>query len=225
MAKKLTLRQKYLKEVAKIEKRYIKAVGKGFVDTNGKYSDEYGNFTWKIPKRIGTRELERIKKHSQKYMYENMSFWHPVYKKFVSGRAGAEYVRSEAGKKAWRTRQQKEQKKPPKTAVMAEYRDLIESVPDERYIKGRVKISLVSKKNELKSALQSMYDAAEDKKAYCDYLESKKDEFTMCIRGMIEISELEGIEQSFARALAIIKNGPITIEESKSMEDLNDLPF
>lgn len=224
MAKKPTIRQQYLKEVKKLEQRYIKAVGKGFVDTKGWYSDKYGNFTWKIPKRIGTRELERLKKHSQEYMYENMSFFHPVHKKFVSGRAGAEYVRSEAGKRGYAARMKKAPKKPPVTNIINEYRGLIDTIPDEKYIKGRVKISLVSKKNELHATLTDMVNTVDDLQQYCRYLESRKDEFAECIRGIIEISELEGIEQAHARALTIIRNGPISIDEAKNMEELDDLP-
>lgn len=225
MAKKLTIRQQYLKEVKKIEQRYIKAVGKGFVDTKGRYSDEYGNFTWKIPKRIGTRELKAIKKHSQNYLYENMSFFHPVAQKFVSGKAGAEYIRSESGKKGWQKRKQREAKKPPKTSILEEYRALINSIPDEKYIKGRQKTDLSGKKRELIDALTGMFEDAEDKQQYLKYLESMKDNFAEAIRGVIEISESEGINQSHARALSIIEAGPISIDAAKNMEESDELPY
>lgn len=224
MAKKPTIRQQYLKEVKKIEKRYINAVSKGFVDTKGRYSDKYGNFTWKVPKRIGTRELESIMKHSQNYMYENMSFFHPVYQKFVSGRAGAEYIRSEAGKKGWQQRQQREARKPPKTSILAEYRALINTIPDEKYIKGRQKADLRGKKRELTDAVTRMFNQAEDKQQYLKYLEGMRDNFAEAIVGIIEISDSEGISQSHARALSIIEAGPISIDAAKSMES-DELPY
>ena len=220
MAKrKQTYQQLYLKEVAKIEKRYTKAVSKGFIDTRGRYSDEFGEFHWKVPKRIGKRELENIKQHSQNFMYEHMEFWHPEYKKFVSGRVGLEYIRGQASKKGWQKR------KPPNVGILNEYRAIISSIPDSKYIKGNRKIDLAPYKQKLLTKLNEKYNAAENKRDYLNYLENMKDDFTVSIVGVIEISEEEGIKNSYDDAMAIINVDPVDIQESMDMDIPDDLPF
>ena len=220
MAKrKQTYQQQYLKELSKIEKRYTKALSKGFIDTRGRYSDEFGNFKWKVPKRIGKRELESIKQHSQKFMYEHMEFWHPEYKKIVSGKAGAEYLHIQAGKKG------AEKRKPPNVGIMNEYRAIINSIPDSKYIKGNRKIDLTPYKQKLLAKLNEKYNTIENKRDYLNYLESMKDDFTVSVVGVIEISEEEGIKNSYDDAMAIINVDPVDIKESMEMDIPDDLPF
>ena len=219
MAKrKQTYQQLYLKEVAKIEKRYTKAVSKGFIDTRGRYSDEFGEFHWKVPKRIGKRELENIKQHSQNFMYEHMEFWHPEYKKFVSGRAGLEYIRSQASKKGWKKR------RPPNVGILNEYRAIINSIPDSKYLKGSTKTDLKDIKRKLHDTLNARYNEAKDKKSYLIYLEEMKDDFSVAVIGIINSSDSDGITNSYSEALAIINGGPLDIKDAKEMEINDDLP-
>lgn len=220
MAKrKQTLQQQYIKEIKKLEKRYRKAVSKGFIDTRGRYSDEFGNFIWKVPKRVGSREIKAIKKHSQNFMYENMEFFHPEYQKVVSGRAGLEYIRGQAAKKGW------EKRKPPVVSILNEYRAIINTIPDSKYIKGGTKADLTDKKQRLLNTLNQKYTAATDKKAYLDYLESMKDDFSVAVIGVINSSDSDGINNNYSDALAILNVDPVDIQESKEMEEDDELPF
>lgn len=100
--RKPTMRNQYMKEYKEFYKRLKRLEKRGYTLAE--------RFQPKIPKKIGKKELERIKnKNNLDYIYDKATFYDIESVKMVSGRRGREIERSKAGKKSAKTRKQKQQ--------------------------------------------------------------------------------------------------------------------
>ena len=89
---KSTIKEQYMKEYKQFYKRLNRIEARGYTLPD--------RFRPSIPKKIGTRELERIKaKNNLDYIYDKATFYDIESDRVVSGRKGRELERSRAAKK------------------------------------------------------------------------------------------------------------------------------
>ena len=121
---KSTLKEQYMKEYKQFYKRLNKIESRGYTLPD--------RFRPSIPKKIGTRELERIKaKNNLDYIYDKATYYDIESDRIVSGRKGREIERSRVGKKGARTRKERKQEaeRPFFTdAVLREVENIVENV-------------------------------------------------------------------------------------------------
>lgn len=249
--KRLTAAQKHEREwqtvYDKAMKNFYKLQAQGFIDTRGKFSDASGYFYRKKPKRIGTRQIESLKKWSYKYMAENMEYQVSPTQR-VSGKRGLEIQHEEAGKRAATTRKirkyeeehpeqkynyyykppEPEQPQAPSVDIMEQLDAMIEKLPEYKWIGRGKQFDFTDIKYELHQALDNnwfaivMQDdeelAVKQEREYLNFLTSHKSQIEEAIEGIQYPSDEKEIEDAAAKAMRWINAAPLPEDLAKKME-------
>ena len=221
----------------KARKQFEKEYGKVYRRIQ-KYIERFSQIGWEIPKRLVPPIKEKAtKKHYEKFKEIYIKDFRKKLKKLQSEEVG-KFLKGKEAKSVGKEREKqyielrreakrksKQRELPiqpiPQITFVGHLREIIENLPDERWLKGRVVKNVTPIKQELIAILEENLENYEQD--YVQYLLSKQEMLDDNVYGVTYASEEEQYERSITNLLVLVNyDKPLTSEQAEKLSEFGE---